>query len=144
MNKHKQKPNWRPISDLPLIAHLIDGELEDSEEQYQLFLEAREKPSVLDDATVDRAIRLSDERGEFIEMYKKQLSRWQKEKLTDDQRKEVERLSCQNERLRELNEKIRPLLQELKKGTINRIVGMSDLEVGLKILSGEIKPPFQK
>ena len=139
MKKYKQKPNWRPISDLPLIAQLIDDGLEDSEREYKLFLEAKEKPHVLDDAIVDRAIRLSDERTEFIEIcYKGQLLRWQKEKLTESERKEVERLSCQNERLRKLNKKLCLLLQELKKGTINRIMEMDDLELGLKFFSRNV------
>ena len=139
MKEDKQKPNWRPISDLPLITQLIDGGLEDLEKEYTLFLEAKEKPHVLDDATVNRAIQLSDNRSESIEIYKEQLLRWRKEKLTERERKEVERLSYQNERLRESNEKLCSLLQELKKGTINRIMEMSDLELGLKFLNGEIK-----
>jgi len=55
-----------------LIAYLIDGGLEDSEREYKLFLEAKEKP-------------------------------------------------------------------QLKKGIINRIMEMNDLELGLKFFSGEIK-----
>jgi len=142
MGKYKQKPNWRPISDLPLIAYLIDGGLEDSEREYKLFLEAKEKPHILDDAIIDRAIRLSDERAEFVEeMYKEQLLRWQKEKLTESERKEVERLSCQNEQLRKLNKKLLLLLQELKKITINRIVEMDEVELALKTLTGEIPFP---
>ena len=142
MKKHKQKPNWRPISDLPLIAYLIDGGLEDSEREYKLFLEAKEKPHILDDAIVNRAIRLSDERAEFIEeMYKEQLLRWQREELTESERKEVERLSCQNERLRKLNKKLCLLLQELKKYTINRIMEMDDVELAVKTLAGEIPFP---
>ena len=139
MKGHKQKPNWRLISDLPLIAHLIDEGLSDSEEQYKTFLEVRQKPHVLDDAIIDRAIRFYNEESELIETYDEQLSRWRKGKLTESQCKEAERLSCQNEQFRELNKKIRPLLQELKKGTINRTMEMSDLELGLKFLSGEIK-----
>ena len=74
-------------------------------------------------------------------MYKEQLLRWQKEKLTESERKEVERLSSQNEQLRKLNKKLLLLLQELKKITINRIVEMDEVELALKTLTGEIPFP---
>jgi len=55
---NKQPPHWRPISDLPLIASLIDGTLENTEEQYQTFSEIKHKPHILNDAIVERTIKL--------------------------------------------------------------------------------------
>ena len=57
MTRESQQ-RWQPISRLPLIASMIDGMLEDSQEQYQTFSEIRKKPHVLDDATVSRGIRV--------------------------------------------------------------------------------------
>jgi hypothetical protein len=46
------------IDKLPLFTEMIMGTIQNSEEQFQSFLAARHKPHVLDDAIVDRALRL--------------------------------------------------------------------------------------
>ena len=43
---------------LPVITAAIDGGLESAREQYEILLEARPKPYVLDDATIARTTRL--------------------------------------------------------------------------------------
>lgn len=53
----ENQPNWQPIQNLPIIANLIDGQFIDAKEQYINLLEARNKPHVLDDATIQRTIR---------------------------------------------------------------------------------------
>lgn len=47
MNDRPQ-PNWQPISNLPMIASLIDGQTEDAKGQLETLLETRHKPHVLD------------------------------------------------------------------------------------------------
>ncbi len=57
MAKQSQpQPQWQPISRLSMIAEHIDGMLEADVEQYQTLLEAKPKPYVLDDYTVNRVI----------------------------------------------------------------------------------------
>jgi hypothetical protein len=48
------QPHFQPISMLPTLAMHIDGMLEVDEEHYHNLLQARPKPSVLDDYTVSR------------------------------------------------------------------------------------------
>ena len=50
-------PIWRPISFLPTYTQLIDGTLQEAEEQLELLEQARPRPWALDDATVNRTIR---------------------------------------------------------------------------------------
>ncbi len=52
-----KQPQWQPISMLPTFTAHIDGMLESSEEQYETLLEAKPKPHVLDDYTVNRVIK---------------------------------------------------------------------------------------
>jgi hypothetical protein len=52
-------PRWQPIASLPLIARVIDGQLETAEEQHRLLLQAQ--PGSLDDATVERVVRVFTE-----------------------------------------------------------------------------------
>jgi hypothetical protein len=53
------EPNWQPISMLAPIASLSDERgLRDAREHYATLLEARSKPHVLDDATIERTKRV--------------------------------------------------------------------------------------
>src|SRR5712691_3929426 len=90
---HKPTPSWQPIASLPLIAHVIDGQLEAAEEQHRLLLQAR--PGSLDDATVERVVRVYTEAVELLAVYDEQLDRWRSGALTVAQRLEVEWLSGQ-------------------------------------------------
>lgn len=90
---NKPEPSWQPIRNLPMIANMIDGQLGDAQEQYTNLLEARQKPYVLDDYTVNRDIQVYTEQIEFVPIYKKQLEKWQKEaSLTAIQQSEIKQL----------------------------------------------------
>ena len=137
-------PNWQPISALPMIAFMIDGMLHDTQEQYETLLEARNKPHVLDDYTVDRVHSVFTTQLEYVALYDEQLSRWKNGRLSSDQRQEVERLTRQTEQLRKLCGQILSLAAELKEGTIDRIMEKSDFQLGMEILTGKIKPPWDE
>jgi len=47
-----QTPQWQPSGTVFLVGTMIDGMLENAQEQYQTLVEARPKPHVLDDHTV--------------------------------------------------------------------------------------------
>jgi hypothetical protein len=81
----KRKPIDRPIAYLSLFVTAINGDLSSVREQYKILLPAKDKPSVLDDETVDRIIRLHKEKNEFIDNYQRQFKLWRKEKLTPNQ-----------------------------------------------------------
>lgn len=49
-------PHGQPITALPVIASLIDGKLADGQEHHATLLAVRDRPYVLDDATVERSI----------------------------------------------------------------------------------------
>jgi ribosomal protein L16 Arg81 hydroxylase len=139
--KSDMTPNWQPISALPKIAYITDEMLNETQEQYETLLEAREKPHVLDDYTVDRVHSAFTTQLEDVSLFDEQLSRWKKGKLDSDQRQEVERLTKQTEELRKACQQILSLAAELKKGTINRILEKSDAELALDVLSGKLKLP---
>ncbi|WP_271396514.1 hypothetical protein [Salinicoccus roseus] len=71
----KSEPNWQPISNLPQISRMIDGQLETAQEQYDSLSEAP-KPHVLDDNTVNQVIRSYTEQLEFVPIYTKQIRKW--------------------------------------------------------------------
>lgn len=75
-------PNWQPITQLPLIASLIDGRLESAAEQYQTLQPARTRPHVLDDYTVGRVITVFTTQRDDLWLFEEQLRRWQAQDLT--------------------------------------------------------------
>ncbi|MGH7748633.1 MAG: hypothetical protein ACREQ5_28320 [Candidatus Dormibacteria bacterium] len=141
MASGKPTPHFHPITWLSVVAPLVAGQLEGAEEQHRLLLQAR--PGSLDDATVDRVVRVFSEELEFLDLYDEQFARWRKGPLTPTQRREVERLAAQVARNREVADSTLVLAEELKGSTINAILGMSDLELGLEFLGGGFpsRPP---
>jgi len=128
--------NWQPISQMPLIASMIDGALDDTREHLATLGKARTQPHVLDDATIDRSERVHTEQLEFVDIYAQQISRWRKDARSADQTRELDRMEEQNRQLRGVTTEVLALARELRKGTVDRIMGMSDLELGLQALLG--------
>ena len=133
--------NWQPISQLPLVASMLDGALSDTADHIQTLTKARARPHVLDDATIDRVQRVHGEQLEFVDTYAEQVRRWRAEGPSATQRRELDRLEEQNRRLRQVTTEVLALAAELRKGTIDRIMVMSDLELGLQALLGTLPPP---
>lgn len=139
--KNDEVPNWQPISALHMFTFLIDQMLMENEEQYNRLLEARDKPHILDDYTVNRVIRVYNDHLEDADIFDEQLSRWKKGKLSASQRQEVERLTGQVGKLREVCQQILALAAELSEGTIDRILEKSDIELAIDVLTGKLKLP---
>ena len=129
-----QQPQWQPISQLALIASHIDGMLEAAQEQYQTLQPARAKPHVLDNYTVGRVIDVFTVQKHGLWLFEEQLQRWTAQSLTPRQRTEVQRLTSQMAKLRQVIGDILALADELKKGTIEQVLGKSDEELGLDVL----------
>ena len=137
---HDEPVNWQPISMMPLIASMIDGALEDTREHLETLTEARSRPHMLDNATIDRSERVHGEQLEFVAIYAQQISRWRAEKPSQDQTRELDRMEAQNGHLRAVTENVLALAGELRKGTIERVMGMSDVELGLQALLSNRRP----
>ncbi len=133
MSKQPQ-PTWQPITQLPLIASAIDGMLEAAEEQVILLQQARPKAHVLDDHTVGRVIAVYTSQRDDLWLYAEQLRRWTAQKLTDPQRQEVGRLTGHLERLRQAIGTILVMADELKRGTIEKMLAKSDEQLGLEVI----------
>ncbi len=138
---HQPPPNWQPITQLPLIATVIDGMLEAAEEQAQTLQQARPKPYVLDDDTVGRVIAVFTTQQDDLWLFEEQLRRWEAQELTDVQRREIGRLTSQLGQLREVIAAILALADELKSGTIEQVLAKSDAQLGLEALLR--RPPEQ-
>jgi hypothetical protein len=140
MSKNSQgQPNWQPISRLPLIAQMIEQGLSDALTQYQNLQEAQNRPHVLDDYTVGRVIQVFGEEQQFLLIYSEQIALWKQENLNATQRKEIVKLEEQLDLLSTTVASILALADELKHKTIEKVLGKSDLEIGLDVLLGNLK-----
>jgi len=135
----KRKPIWNGIDFLPLYSSMIDEMLEGNREQCQTFLEVREKPGVLDDHIVERALKLYTEQLEDHWVFPEQLGRWKKEDISDKQAEEIERLLKQCMELEKTAKDLIEIIKEIKPFTIDKIMEKDDAELGLDFLMGKLK-----
>ena len=138
---HSDPVNWQPISEMPLIAGMIDESIKDTRAFVKTLTEARysKRPHVMDDATVDRIDRVHTEQLEFVDIYAQQIGRWRTERPSADQARELDRMEERNRHLRDATTTVLALSRELRKVTIERILERSDIELGLEALLGS--PP---
>jgi len=94
-----KQPQWQPISMLPVFTDMIDGMLEASQEQLANLQLVREKPHVMDDATLQRMVGLYSNQLEDQWLFEEQFSRWLRENLKPDETREVERLMALHQRV---------------------------------------------
>ncbi len=133
----KEEPvNWQPISQMRLIASMISTSLAETREHLGTLTKAKDRPHVLDDATIDRVKQVHTEQMEFVGIYAQQISRWRAEKPSPARISELDRMETQNQHLQEVTKAVLDLADELRKGTIDRVLGMSDFELGLQTLLG--------
>ncbi len=128
--------NWQPISQIKLIAGMIDDALGDTSEHLQTLTRARARPHILDDATIDRVERVHTEQMEFVDIYTQQIARWRTEKPSPAQTRELDRMQERNQQLRVVTADVLALASELRKATIDRVVAMTNLVLGLQALLG--------
>ena len=134
-------PNWQPLSMLPMLADMVSGMLDEVETQLHSLRAAQQKPHVLDDYTVGRVLKVYREQQDFIWVYEAQLERWQTETLTTAQRQQAEQMATQLAQLKPGLSEILAIADDLKGKTIEAVLGKSDEELALDILSGKMKPP---
>ena len=135
------QPNWQPISSLPIVAKALSGMLEAARKQYPTLEEAKNRPYVLDDYLLNRVIDAHTQQAEDLWLFEEQIRRWKGEKVSLAQQKELTRLEEQLEELRKMLNLILRLAEELKGGTIDSLMALSDEEIAMAILEGKLKLP---
>jgi hypothetical protein len=124
--------HWQPISQMPLISSMIDTALNDTREHLGTLSKAKDQLHGLDDAIVDRVEQVHAEQMDYVEIYTQQISRWRDEKPSAAQSRELDRMDEQNQQLRGVTADVLALAGELRKSTIERVLEMSDLELGIR------------
>jgi hypothetical protein len=125
---------WQPISMLPTFARLIDEELADAEEHSATLKQADDNPHALDNATVQRSIKVHTGQLEFLSVFERHLERWRQADPTPREREEIDRLKTQLGQLRSTLADILTLYNKLAQGTIEKVLAKSDMELGIEAL----------
>ena len=136
-----QKIHWLPLSQLPLFTTLVDGMLQDTKDMYPLFLQSKDKPWVMDDVTIERTIRLYTERLAMLPTHSEQITRWRKERLTSQQKQELDRLEKATVETQALVQKILDMATAMQAYTIDKILAKEPAELALDVLSGKLDIP---
>lgn len=133
-----EKPDLQPINMLSTIAELIDGQYADSIEFVTIAREARSRPHVMDDSSVNHIERVYNERVEWIEVYRAQLAYWRAAPLTRAQRGEIDRLAGVVDADSAIVDEVLKAAAEIRAGTIERVLAKSDLELGMDALARQM------
>lgn len=127
---------WQKISFLPQIAEMIDGMLDAAKETYEPLRQIK----VHDNFTIKRLIEVTGQQVKDEWMYDDQLKRWLLlSDLETVQRDEINRLQGHMLELKQVNRKILGIAEEHKDKTIEKILGKSDIDLGLDFLLGKLK-----
>jgi len=137
VSKRPGEQNWYPVSQVSwFTGHIREG-IAVTGRQLELLQPARARPSVLDDATVARIIRVHHDQAADLTLFQNQASRWKAGPgLTTAQRDAVAGFEAAIGQLRQLNSEVLAVAEELSHGTIETVLAKSDLELGIETLAG--------
>ena len=135
-SEHKEPPRDLPIAMLPIVAGSIADGIADARDLYGALSEGLAKPHVLDDTTLDRVEAVYSETLEWVEVYERQLQRWQLRRLSISEGAEVDRLAELIPGWREQAQSCLQLASELKAGTTDAIKRSDPAELAVQVLLG--------
>ena len=138
MNQVKQR-NYYPLSFIPAFSSQTDELVDILEAQSKSFLSAKSKPHALNDQTISRALSAFKQNAEYIQLYQEQIDRWLREAQTEFHRQALALLNDKLSKARKLNVELVAMVEELGKGTIDKVLEKDDIELALEFLSGKIK-----
>jgi len=127
----RHEVNWQPLSMVPMIGDMVAGALADSREHVLTLMEALGRPYTLADADLDRSHHIYTEQMEFVGIYTEQVARWRAVELSRDQRQAIDRIDADNGELSTVTYQVLALVDALRASTIEAIMKVSDLGLGL-------------
>jgi len=138
--ENQLKPQWQPIDALPMIANAVRDMYDHNKEQYQMLLQAKDRPHVMDDYTINRVIQVYTTQRDDLWMYDEQLNRWKNQELTRTEQREIEKVDYNLSKNKKIVDSILSLANEISKSTINKILAKDDVELALEFLEGRDLP----
>ncbi|MBX4271775.1 hypothetical protein [Clostridium estertheticum] len=95
-------------------------------------MKAQSKPYVLNDEIVEKVTKVFSDQIDFICLYENQISKWHTEEtLTANIESTLAKSQVHLQELSKVITNILTLAAKLKNGTIEKVMGKSDLELGM-------------
>lgn len=135
------EPQWQPLSMMAALTAAINSELQINESLTRKLGAARDQPHLMDDETVKRIEQMCNGQRELLPVYRQQVERWILEARSDAKLKAIREFSARVEKHAKSTDDLLALSAEFHGKTIDSIQGMSDAELALAFLSGQIKSP---
>ncbi|MBM3105888.1 hypothetical protein IIE18_12140 [Pseudomonas sp. V1] len=121
---NQRQPNLQTLAALPVIAHVVDGQLEALEEQYVALQQAHDQPGSMDDGTIEHVLRVFTETKQLMPIYDLQVEYWRGRCSPSlAQRREIDRLAAQITKSHAVIEHILALAAVVKTKTIETLMG---------------------
>ena len=71
-----RRPTFHSLQGLPMLAYALDGQLVELQQQRRNLEAARARPGSMNDAVLDRVLRVLGETGDMLELYAQQVEHW--------------------------------------------------------------------
>jgi hypothetical protein len=133
--------NFRDIDQLPSLSHALDYMAKNMVHQITALERGLDAPHIFDDQVITRTIESYSQAITYCTQHREQFNHWLSKDLNQDQRTEVERLIEVNQRVCAGAERILDLCSQIKKGTIDSIMGKDDFDLGFETVTGQLKTP---
>lgn len=119
---------------LPTYLVMSQKQLLASEGQLQILEKGEQQPHLLNDALMDRAIKVHTEQNAMLWVPIEQCRKWHEQSPNQEQLVDIDQVESNFKKLIDVNEQIIALAKEIKKGTIDSIMRKSDFEIGLEFV----------
>ncbi|PBV09142.1 hypothetical protein CJU35_04620 [Pseudomonas aeruginosa] len=117
--KNQRQPNLQALAALPVIAQVIDGQLETLEDQCKALQRAHDLPGSMDSRTIEHVLRVFVETKQLMPIYDLQVEHWRNEcSPSPAQHQEINRLATKIAKSHSAIEHILALATKIKTETI--------------------------
>jgi cystathionine beta-lyase family protein involved in aluminum resistance len=132
-----EKRNFQPITKALAILEITRGMLDSSRDQLETMQQVKDRPHILDDAIIDRSLKLYTAQNEDSDMFLQQCAIWRKQELNEVQSYQIQEIEKCTKSLIDTNNQILFIINACKDSTIDKILEKSDMELALDMLTGK-------
>ncbi len=124
-----------------MLSYAIAGALDAAKDQLKNMQKAKNKPHVLDDELVDQIIKSYTKQNESIADERALCIYWKKTKVSAQQKKIIDDMLDNLVELERIYQQILFLAEHFKEHTIDKIMGMNEVELALAYLTDKLYAP---
>lgn len=132
-----EKRNFQPITKALAILEITRGMLDSSRDQLETMQQVKDRPHILDDAIINRSLKLYTAQNEDSDMFLQQCAIWRKQELNEVQSYQIQEIEKCTKSLIDTNNQILFIINACKDSTIDKILEKSDMELALDMLTGK-------